>query len=90
MADNVMARHDFDLGEPGEVTESEVYAFVHRLGTENLVVTARDRHGKPVLCESQIQDGDVVLVTKKGGPWSHGDRILLMGVTQEASSAPAE
>lgn len=82
MPENVKARHEFPAGEEAPAdgdTGSNIYAYVHQLGTEDLVVTARDAQGKPILCESQIQDDNVVLVTKVNTNWTGGDKILLLG-----------
>lgn len=81
MPENVKARHEFPAAEDVSTSDTgtNVYAYVHQLGTEDLVVTARDSQGKPVLCESQIQDDNVVLVKKQGGNWTGGDKILLLG-----------
>lgn len=73
------AAFTFDLEEVDDTTTTKIYAFVHNLGDKDLIVSARDRQGNAIMAKSQIQDENVVIVTKEGGSWAHGDRILLLG-----------
>jgi hypothetical protein len=69
----------FEVKEEDLATPATVFAFIHNLGTNDVVVGVFDRLGRTLKkVEITVQDENTVVV-KNDFDWNHGDKIVVIG-----------